>query len=163
MFKHSIPTMHFIKPIWHWLTGLAPSLSALLSLYLFFVFPLKSPSLFSLASLSSSAISFSFSRHYLISPLSSLPLFFTLLCSWFSVLFMKSCSPRVCLNCILQKKKKKEAPQNPGSSQSQLNECHFLRLCLSAWFDGVICCFFCCWSGESCAISVLWHIYLLSM
>lgn len=65
------------------------------------------------------------SCHYLISSLSS-PSFFTPLCSWFSILFMKSCSPRVCLNCILEKK----APHNPGSSQSQLTKHYFHRLCL---------------------------------
>lgn len=107
MFKLSIQTVHFIKPVWHSSTGLAPSLSALLSLFppssfllnrhLFSLTSL--PPLFSLPSpvLSLATISF---------PLFPLPLFFALLCSWFSVLFMKSCSPRVCLNCILQKKKR---------------------------------------------------------
>lgn len=111
MLKHSIEIVHFIEPVWHSLTfGLAPSLcpsllfppSSFLLNRQFFSLTSLSP-LFSPSSpvLSLATISF---------PLFPLSLFFALLCSWFSVLFMKSCSPRVCLNCILQKKKHHKTP-----------------------------------------------------
>lgn len=102
----------------HWLV-------VLLSFFTF-IYPLKlsplSPAFFFLALFLLFCL---LSCHYLISSLSS-PSFFTPLCSWFSILFMKSCSPRVCLNCILEKK----APHNPGSSQSKLTKHYFHRLCL---------------------------------
>lgn len=65
---------------------------------------------------------------------------------------MKSCSPRLCLNCILQKK----GTTNPSSSQSQLTKCYFLRLCLHD-LSGLFV-VFCC-SCESWAIGV--HCFYL--
>lgn len=109
----------FAKPVWHWLTGPAPSLSALpsflLNHHLSHLFSPPSPVL------SHASISF---------PLFPLPLFFTRLCSWFSVLFMKSYSPRVCLNCILQKK----APQIPAlASHNSPNAISSDFVCMICW------------------------------
>lgn len=121
---------------------LFPLSSSLLNCHLF---SLTSPSLlFSPPSpvLSLATISF---------PLFPLPLFFALLCSWFSVLFMKSCSPRVCLNCILQKKKKKKKHHKTPALASH-NSPNAISLDFVCLHDSVGLFVVFRWSSESWAI-----------
>lgn len=99
------------------------------SVVFFFHFLLKTSFL-------TSPISFSFSCHYLISPRSPLPLFFAQLCSWFSVLLMKSCSLRVCLNCILKKKGTTQPLLQPVTTQQM----PFLQTFICIIFFAVIYC-----------------------
>lgn len=80
-------------------------------------------------------------RRYLISPLSSLPPFCALLlifCPTHEVLLPEGVFKLHPAKKKRGRKKKEKASQNPGSSQSLLTKCHFLRLCLHD-SKGVIC------------------------
>lgn len=148
--------MHFMKPVWHSLTANLLPLAVPFFLFLFLTFVFNHH-LFSLTSLfplftSPSPVLFLATISF---PLLSSPSF---LCSALLLIFCpihEVLLPEGVFK-LHPAKKKKKAPQNPSSSQSQLTECYFLRLCLHDSVGGYLLLFFLffffSWFGESWAI-----------
>lgn len=134
--------MHFMKPVWHSLTANLLPLAVPFFLFLFLTFVFNHH-LFSLTSLfplftSPSPVLFLATISF---PLLSSPSF---LCSALLLIFCpihEVLLPEGVFK-LHPAKKKKKAPQNPSSSQSQLTECYFLRLCLHDSVGGYLLLFF---------------------
>lgn len=147
--------MHFMKPVWHSLTANLLPLAVPFFLFLFLTFVFNHH-LFSLTSLfplftSPSPVLFLATISF---PLLSSPSF---LCSALLLIFCPIHEVLLPEGVFkLHPAKKKKAPQNPSSSQSQLTECYFLRLCLHDSVGGYLLLFFLffffSWFGESWAI-----------
>lgn len=140
--KQSNQIMHFMKPVWHSLTANLLPLAVPFFLFLFLTFVFNHH-LFSLTSLfplftSPSPVLFLATISF---PLLSSPSF---LCSALLLIFCpihEVLLPEGVFK-LHPAKKKKKAPQNPSSSQSQLTECYFLRLCLHDSVGGYLLLFF---------------------